>query len=63
MTQDRKKPGAAFYRPIGWLYMHSGQVIGPAIGAWASLGSANDERFWGLGDDGPFWLEDLTSGT
>jgi hypothetical protein len=53
----------AFYRPIGWLYLHSGDALGEVIGAWANLGSDDDQRFYGLTDDGPFWLGDLVSGT
>jgi len=53
----------AFYKPIGCLYLHSGDALGEVIGTWANLGSDDDQRFYGLADDGPIWLGDLRSST
>jgi hypothetical protein len=53
----------AFYRPIGWLYAYGGDAIGEVIGTWANLGTGDDyQLFYGLADDGPFWLPDLVGG-
>ena|SRR5579872_2032831 len=50
-----------FYRPIGWLYLRSGNAVGRGVGAWAELGGFDDWGFYGLADDGPIWLLPISS--